>query len=247
MNYLAFSTLYDELMADAPYEKWFQFVCRSLGQESLKDMSILDVGCGTGELLIRFLKAGAVATGVDLSTEMLMVAKEKAEKMNLNPLLIEQDMSTMDKLGEYHVVTVFCDSLNYLQEEEEVKKTFASIYRQLKADGLFLFDVHSPYKVNHVYLQQTFADAGEDISYIWNSFSGEVQNSVEHELTFFVLTEDGKYDRFEELHKQRTYDWQTYQKWLVQTGFVVEQITADFDESAPTDKSERIFFKARKK
>ena len=75
------------------------------------------------------------------------------------------------------------------------------MYHHLKDDGIFLFDVHSTYKISHVFTKQTFADAEEHLSYIWNSFAGDLPNSVEHELSFFVLDEQtGKYDRFDELH-----------------------------------------------
>ena len=110
---------------------------------------------------------------------------------------------------------------------------------------MFLFDVHSTHKIDHVFQSQTFADAAEDISLIWNAFPGEAANSVEHELTFFIRTENGLYERFDELHQQRTFPPDLYKKWLNEAGFI-EAVTADFTNDAPTNESERIFFKAKK-
>ena len=156
-------------------------------------------------------------------------------------------MAKLEGHGEFDVIGIFCDSLNYLKSDEDVIHTFSSVYNHLKDDGIFVFDVHSTYKISHVFTNQTFADAEEHVSYIWNSFAGELPNSVEHELSFFVLDEQtGKYDRFDELHYQRTYSVQQYSVWLEQAGFEILEVCADFETNEPQPKSERIFFIARK-
>lgn len=81
---------------------------------------------------------------------------------------------------------------------------FAGFAKQLKKGGLLLFDVHSEYKVNEEFVGQTFADADEDVSYIWNSFSGEEPNSVEHELSFSLKpNQDSTSERMNCICKKR--------------------------------------------
>ncbi|KYG32004.1 class I SAM-dependent DNA methyltransferase [Alkalihalobacillus trypoxylicola] len=246
MNYMIFAALYDHLMSEAPYDRWLDYV-KNNSNPALKGLDIMDVGCGTGEMVIRYGQEGANVTGIDLSSEMLLVAKEKTDKLGLTPFLIEQDMASLPFIGEFDVITVFCDSLNYLKTETDVKSAFTSFFQQLKTGGMLLFDVHSPYKITNVYSNQTFADDGDEISYIWNSFEGKEVLSIEHELTFFVKNEDNLYQRHEELHFQRTYPIANYKEWLEEIGFVVEKIEADFRAEAPCEESERIFFKAVKK
>ncbi|WP_100372220.1 class I SAM-dependent DNA methyltransferase [Bacillus sp. FJAT-45037] len=247
MSYQAFATLYDRLMADAPYDEWVTVLKRALAVDSLQGVSLLDVGCGTGELLVRLANQGADVTGVDLSNEMLVVAREKCMAAGVSPLLLHQDMRDLEVLGEFDAVTVFCDSLNYLETEKSVLAAFASLHKQLTQNGLLLFDVHSTTKMEQGFIGQTFADADEEISYIWHSFEGEHLYSVEHELTFFVRSEEGTYHRYDELHKQRTFSVEQYVTWLEEAGFSLEGVTADFGEEHPTDESERIFIVARKK
>ena len=47
----------------------------------------LDIGCGTGRLLLDYLAAGIDIDGVDNSPEMLAICEEKAQKSGLHPIL----------------------------------------------------------------------------------------------------------------------------------------------------------------
>jgi SAM-dependent methyltransferase len=246
MNYQAFAALYDTLMADAPYDKWIDYMHRQLHKSNLLGSRVLDVGCGTGELLVRLNDLGAEVVGVDLSAEMLAIAKEKCEKAGFSPLLIQQSMTDLEGLGQFDVVTVFCDSLNYLESEQEVIDTFQCLFEQMKEGAVLLFDVHSVSKIEEGFIGHTFAEDAGEIAYIWTSFEGDHVHSVEHELTFFVQNELDYYERMLELHKQRTYPVDQYKQWLVEAGFCDISIQADFTSEYPTNKSERIFFSARK-
>nr|WP_263325659.1 class I SAM-dependent methyltransferase [Neobacillus sp. Marseille-Q6967] len=248
MSYEQFAYLYDELMQDAPYTEWVQFVKEKLHTYQVDGKALLDLACGTGELSVRFAKEGFSVTGVDLSSDMLAVAQVKAQAEGLAISFYEQNMAELKGHDLFDIIGIFCDSLNYLQSEEEVIQTFSGAYQHLKDEGLFIFDVHSLYKVTNVFVEQTYAMAEEHLSYIWNSFPGEMPYSVEHELSFFVLDDQtGRYDRFDEIHYQRTYPIDQYSQWLAEAGFELLQVCADFQDSAPDDKTERILFVARKK
>ncbi|MEO2074528.1 MAG: class I SAM-dependent methyltransferase [Bacillus sp. (in: firmicutes)] len=248
MSYEQFAYLYDELMKDAPYKEWVKFVKEKLEQYDVTGERLLDLACGTGELSIRFADEGFQVTGVDLSSDMLAVAQAKAENRGVRIPFFEQNMIDLDGQGEFDVIGIFCDSLNYLQTEDEVKATFTSALQHLVHSGLFIFDVHSTYKVTHGFIDQTFALNDEHLSYIWNSFPGENEYSVEHDLSFFVLDElSEKYDRYDEFHYQRTYPVEQYAFWLNEAGFELLEVCADFESKLPNPESERIFFVARKK
>lgn len=248
MTYESFAYMYDELMKDVPYEQWIYFINQQYKKYGLSGKEFLDLACGTGELSIRLMEEGYSVTGVDISADMLAVAREKADRKKLPLFLLEQDMSDLEEIGEFDLIGVFCDSLNYLQKEQDIIKTFEKVYQHLKPGGLFLFDVHSLYKMNHLFINQTYAYNGEEISYIWQCFQGGTPNSVEHELTFFYLDEStNQYSRYDELHIQSTYPIPQYRKWLEAHGFEVLSITADFQDKEPDDKSERIFFTTTKK
>ncbi|MCA1056215.1 class I SAM-dependent methyltransferase [Rossellomorea aquimaris] len=248
MSYERFAYLYDYLMQDVNYEGWLDYIKRQTEAYGVRGRSILDVACGTGELSLRLASQGYEVTGIDLSEDMLVMAQQKALESNQSLALFQQDMSRLDLQREFDVITIFCDSLNYLETEEDVIRTFDHVHRHLRKDGLFLFDVHSLYKMSQVFMNSTFTLNDDSVSYIWDCFPGEAPNSVEHELTFFVLDEHtGLYERVEELHKQRTYPVLQLTEWLDSSGFEVLSSTADFQELPPSHDSERIFFTCRKK
>ncbi|MTT32489.1 methyltransferase domain-containing protein [Terrilactibacillus sp. BCM23-1] len=246
MAYDYFAQLYDELMNDAPYDQWLDFFYRTLNDNQLPSAKILDVGCGTGELALKLIRDKFDVTGVDLSENMLAMAKEKAEHANLSFPLFQQDMRELELGSTFDLVLIFCDSLNYLETLDDVKQTFQRVYEHLNEGGALLFDVHSLYKIHSIFINHTFALNDENIAYIWESFPGEEEHSVYHDLTFFTKTGDDLFTRHDETHYQRTFDIETYSMLLKETGFQCLRVCADFTNDPPTKTSERIFFIAKK-
>lgn len=66
----------------------------------------LEVGCGTGRLLIPYLRDGFEIEGVDCSAEMLALCQKKAEHFGLKPLLYEQFMQKLDLPRHYRTIYI---------------------------------------------------------------------------------------------------------------------------------------------
>ncbi|MBZ5749317.1 class I SAM-dependent DNA methyltransferase [Metabacillus rhizolycopersici] len=247
MIYQGFAYIYDQLMKDAPYDQWVSFIQQAIATYSPGAKNILDVGCGTGEIAIRLANQQFHVTGVDLSEDMLAVAESKLEENKVQVLFLKQDMRDLTGFSEpFDVITICCDSLNYLESKEDILTTFRAAYHQLKNQGLLIFDVHSLYKIHHIFAGATFADQDEDVSFIWNSYLADEPNSVEHDMSFFVKQNE-LYKRYDELHYQRTFAIDEYKIWLEEASFEVVNICSDFDfDENPTSTSERLFFIARK-
>lgn len=247
MSYQKFAYLYDRLMDDVPYDKWVEILIAAKEEYQIEGSKLLDLACGTGELSVRLAEKGFTVTGADLSSDMLSVAQNKAAEQGLSVFFMEQDMSELEDLPLFDIIGIFCDSLNYLQTEEQVVNTFKGVYEHLDEGGLFLFDVHSLYKMNHLFKNQTYALNDEDVSLIWLCYEGEYPDSVEHDLSFFQLDEASqKYDRYDELHFQRTYSVEQYSSWLINAGFSILKVTAEFHDGELGEDAERIFFYCRK-
>lgn len=247
MTYNRFAYLYDELMNDVPYDKWLQFVNEVFQKYEINQPTILDIGCGTGTLPILLAKQNYTISGVDLSEEMLSVAMAKADQERVQIPFIQQNMMELEGFDQIDCITIFCDSLNYLDSEDQVLQTFEKVHESLKNEGIFLFDVHSPYKIEEIFGEETFFIDDVELSLVWSCTQGEQPLSVEHDLVFFMKEENrDSYERFEEYHNQRTFPIETYRALLDQAGFDVKEVIGDFDQ-AVEETTERIFFIATKK
>ncbi|MGD6818176.1 class I SAM-dependent DNA methyltransferase [Metabacillus sp. 113a] len=247
MIYTGFAGIYDHLMKDVPYRDWADLLDRLMKEHGNGGKKIMDMACGTGEITVLLAQKGYMAAGADISEDMLAVAIQKAEANKVEIPFFNQDMREMEGHHQsYDAVMMNCDSLNYLLEEEDVRQTLHSAAAMLHAGGLLLFDVHSLYKMEHILQGATFADAGEDVSFIWNCFEGDHPYSADHELSFFIKDPDGRYSRIDEFHQQRAYAPEQLLSWLEAEGFEVLEHFSDFTPGTLLEKSERQFYAAKK-
>jgi 2-polyprenyl-3-methyl-5-hydroxy-6-metoxy-1,4-benzoquinol methylase len=105
-----------------------------------KDIEILDLGCGPGLYASRLAKRGYSVTGIDYSKRSINYAQEQTEENKLDINYIYQDYLTMEFEAEFDVIMlIYCD-LGALTNEER-DELLEKIYRALKPDGIFIFDV----------------------------------------------------------------------------------------------------------
>lgn len=243
MSYQIFSRFYDKVMDQSVYRDWLSFVEQNSHKSTLK---ILELACGTGKIAVDLAKAGHDVTGFDLSNEMLSLAYERMEEENVRLLLLEGDMREIGEIGSFDTVTCFSDSLCYLTEEKDLLRVFQGVFNNLNEKGSFLFDVHSLYQMNEIFPGYQYIYQDEDDVFLWESFEGEKENSVEHMLTFFVSQKDGLFERIHEFHEERTYSIPVLKSLLQTAGFQDIEVQADFGRSPLVEDTPRWFFTCRK-
>ncbi len=100
--------------------------------------TLLELGCGTGSVLEQ-LQARYTVTGVDLSQQMLRIAKTKAPHARL----LRKDITTLE-LGEtFDVVVCVADVVNHLRPFRAWEALFARAYEHLADGGIFIFDMNT--------------------------------------------------------------------------------------------------------
>lgn len=243
-SYSEFASVYDELMTEIPYDTYAQLI--ELAANGIAGKKILDIGCGTGLLSVKLATLGGDVTGIDLSADMLSVAKNRAGALKAPITFIEQSMQRLEGFSNFDVAVIAIDSLNYVADRGEVIQTLQNVYNSLAVGGVLLFDVHSTFKTDIIFMESPFTFDNERISYIWETEEGDNPHSVYSELTFFIRNADGLYSRFDEVHYQRTFPVQEYVDMLTNVGFSIERIFADWGDEPPQTESERIFFQVRK-
>jgi SAM-dependent methyltransferase len=106
---------------------------------------LLDLGCGTGRLLIPRAKQGSWVLGVDLSTEMLAVAREKAAREGVEVALLQANLTDLRCLAQEsfdHAACLF-STLGMVIGAENRKAVVAQVYQLLKPGGVFVLHVHN--------------------------------------------------------------------------------------------------------
>lgn len=244
-SYERFAIVYDELMQDVPYDQYVNWIKKHAPNE--KYPKLLDVGCGTGTLSLLFHQEGYEVSGVDLSEEMLAVAFERLQAHGVAMPLFAMSMDELEGFSDLDVVTIPIDSINYLDKSEAVVETLSRIYDSLRKGGQLFFDVHSLFKMNHLFMESPFTYDDGEVTYIWFTEPGECEHSIYHQMTFFVKEQGSSlFERFEEEHFQRTFPANQYVDWLKEIGFSDVEVTADWTDGSPTEESERIFIRAIK-
>lgn len=244
MSYNIFAQVYDDLMDEELYDLWIEFTKKHL---STPHKNVLDLACGAGHLAIKMKQEGFNVTGLDLSSEMIAIAKERAEEASVAVPFVVGDMLDLSAVNQFDAVTCYCDSICYLPTPEAVQKAFNEVSQHLTEDGVFLFDVHSIHQVEDVFPGYTFNDQTEEISFLWKSYVGEHPYSIEHDLTFFVYQDEiDLYERFDETHKERTYPIEQYLSMLKKAGFSSVEVSADYGREEIGEETTRWFFVCHK-
>lgn len=241
-TYETFASVYDAIMDETLYDLWLDFSLRHFPKGKKK---VLELACGTGILSVMLAQKGFEVTGLDLSADMIALAKKRAQGVAQLDF-VEGNMLDLSQVGHYDMVTCYSDSLCYMEDEVDVGQVFEQVYAQLNKGGRFLFDVHSIYQTDQVFPGYSYHENAEDFAFVWDTYADEPPHSVVHELTFFVKEADGRFQRYDEVHEERTYELLTYEILLEQAGFKNVQIYADFEDKAPEEKSKRWFFVAEK-
>ena len=245
--YTSFARVYDTFMDNIPYEEWAVYLTGLLNEYGVNDGLVLDLGCGTGNMTELLAKEGYDMIGVDNAEEMLEIAMEKREKSGHDILYLLQDMREFELYGTVRAVVSVCDSVNYIDKEEDLTEVFRLVNNYLDPGGVFIFDFNTLYKYREILGDRTIAENREDCSFIWDNYYYEEERINEYELSIFIREKENLFRRYEETHFQRGYTLDEMIRMIKDSG--LEFVTAydAFTREAPKEDSERIYVIAREK
>lgn len=244
--YENFAQVYDTYMNDIPYDEWTNYVLEIFNKHKKPDTTgiICELGCGTGNMTTRLAEKGFDMIGIDISEQMLMAAREKSDS---SILYLEQDMTEFELYGTVDAIVSFCDSINYITEEEDLLQVFKLVNNYLDINGLFVFDINTIYKFQNILSDNCFCQTTEDSAYTWENYYDEQSCINEFYTNFFIKDTDNKYNRYEEYHYEKGYTINKIKELILKSGM---EFVACYDElsfNKPTENSQRLFFVAREK
>jgi SAM-dependent methyltransferase len=147
--YSELAPVYDEMYRSIfDYNEEFRYYEGLLARYGCR--SVLEIGCGAGHLSSRFLEAGYRYTGLDLSPDMLRIARRDHPEARF----IRGDMRNFAGGRRFDAVLITGRTFSHLLRNGDVLDTLESAHRALKSRGLLGFDC---FRADRVFL-----DAGRE-------------------------------------------------------------------------------------
>ena len=107
----------------------------------------LEIGCGTGRLLLPYLADGLDVDGVDSSAEMLAICRRKAGELGLGVRLYRQSMEALELPRRYRMIYVPTATIQLLTAPEAAE-AMGRFYRHLEPGGLVMLSLFLPWKTD---------------------------------------------------------------------------------------------------
>lgn len=242
--YSEFAYSYDALMQDVDYQKRTYYIYSLFEKFDRAPNLMLDLACGTGEFSNCFADKGISVIGVDISYDMLSVAREKTEERQNDILYLCQDAAELDLYGTVDGAICCLDSLNHITDYEDFCKAIARVALFLEKERLFIFDLNTEYKHSRILGNNTFVIDTNDVYCVWqNEYQGN--NTVEINLDFFTR-EDDVYIRTNESFCERAYTPAEIENALNKVGLKTEAIYEEMSQNEPCDTTQRVVYVTRK-
>ena len=238
--------IYDILMSEVDYRSWAEYVLKLLERAGAKPgQSLLDLACGTGAMTLLLAQAGYQSSGLDLSPEMLEIARRKAAEQKKEMEFFQGDLRTFKTGSNYNVITCFFDSVNYLLTPEDVAACFSSVHRALEPGGAFVFDVNTIHALSQFWGDNTEMRNDKGVISVWSNRYLPAAQISNLELTVFVPRGE-LYEKITEHHQERAYPLDELKQALIKTGFFQVEYFRQNSQEPPSEDTKRVTFLARK-
>ncbi|MCL2058786.1 MAG: class I SAM-dependent methyltransferase [Oscillospiraceae bacterium] len=236
---------YDALMReDYSYTKYADYIEAIFKKHGMPpEPLIADLGCGTGSLCIELARRGYGAIGIDSSPHMLAEARRKALDGGAPDILfLEQELDAFELFGSVGAFVSTVDSLNYITDKRRLRRVFRLVGNYLASGGLFIFDLNTERKLSRGIGGGVFYEITDDICYLWESKYYSANKTSVFDLTFFARGRDGRWSRFDEIHRQRAYTRADIESAISGTGLSIAGHYGFLTFNRPSGKANKAVY-----
>ncbi len=241
MSYDVFARYYDELMQNVEYSEIADRIDAWLEEYRPGSKLVCDLACGTGTLVSLLCEKGYDVIGIDGSADMLMTAREKCPP---EVLLLCQSMEEIDLYGTVDAVVCTLDSINHVTDKKDVGTIFQKVSLFLENNGIFVFDVNTQYKHEHILADSSYIIETDNVFCAWqNTYEDGLVNIS---LDFFE-EEDGVYYRSSEFFSERAYSDEEIRGLLERAELEVLAVKDGYTDSEPGETTQRLVYITKRK
>jgi SAM-dependent methyltransferase len=256
-EYTHLAMLYDEWQTAVDSSAWADHVIRLQERYSRRGVGgdgeggrpiLLDLGCGTGSFCLAMADRGYDPIGIDWSAAMLDRVRQKTQAREDRPsiLFIQQDISRFELYGTVDLIVCLLDTVNHLIRPAEVQKLFRLCANYLNPGAVLIFDLATQHHLATTLGNRLFFEDQESHALFWQNKYNRKSKISTAELVLFTLRPDGTYDRYDEIIRERLYDYQQIHPWLLEAGLEPVGHHGGLSMKKPASTDERHFVVARR-
>lgn len=175
--------------SDWPDRASFREIIEDDGQPAL------DVGCGTGRLLLDYLSAGLDIDGVDVSPEMLELCRQKAKDLGLKPKLYQQRLESLHVSRKYRTIFIPSSTFQLVTDLPDAQTALKRCHHHLQIGGrlvMTIMDVSQDAgKGWHVVAEARRPQDGLLVRR-WLNSTYDPETQLEHTQDRYELVKDGE-------------------------------------------------------
>lgn len=205
---------------------------------------VLEVGCGTGRVLIPTARAGIDITGLDKSARMLEVCRSKllqeATEVRARARLVRADMRAFALRRQFELITIPFRPFQHLTTVDEQRACLQTIHAHLTLTGRLIIDLFNP-MVERLGDDTIGKESPEgefttpDGRHVQRSSKvvarDRVNQIISIELAYDVTHSDGHRERLVHAFPMRYFFRFEAEHLLTSCGFRVEHLYSDYDRS----------------
>jgi ubiquinone/menaquinone biosynthesis C-methylase UbiE len=212
----------------------------------------LEIACGTGRLLVPFLRDGLSVEGVDASEEMLAICRTKAAHVGVTPMLYQQLMQDLDLTSRYCTLFIPACSFQILAERDEAFAALRRFHRHLAPGGELLITLTVPWRDFGVERQWRLRRSGVHPSdgatvVIHEATSSDWVEQVQHLWMRHEVFHEGRLVQTQlRTHRLRWYHKHEFVMMLEAVGFREITIQCGYRERETVDPEADMIFSARR-
>ena len=213
----------------------------------------LELGVGTGRVAIELSKAKVKVWGIDSSTYMLNVARQKLRKESASVrkrvVLKLGDMRSFKLKETFPFVYIASSTFEHCITKEDQKNCLTTVYDALDDQGTLAFDISQPKRdqpINSWWIDRKALNRNEEVVRTIFSRRNPQTNLVSLNLFFDVYNRGELKRRYYEYGEALLSFKHDIEAMLKNVGFKLKEVYGNFDKSAYNETSERaIFFVAK--